>query len=92
LIAEAGGPAATVEAVKALVTGSSSTVAVLKEKVVGAGESKEEKQIEAGEPASGEANGTSEEKKEEDAEKAEVAADVADSAEKLDEGVPPPTA
>jgi len=93
LIAKAGGPAATVEAVKALVTGSSSTMAVLTEKVIGAGESKEEKEVEAGNAVSDEPNGTTaEEKKEDDVEKAEVAADVADSAEKLDEGVPPPAA
>ena len=94
LAAEAGSPKGTVEVVRTLVgEGSSTAEADISEKQnEPVEESKEEKAIEEGAPVtnttapSTDANGTSEKK--EDEAKADVAADVADTAEKLDEGVP----
>lgn len=92
LAAEPGGPAATVAVVRKLVGGTGEAGA--SEKTGDATEeSKEEKKIEEGKPVSDEAgnstdaNGTAEQK--DDAAKADVAADVADSAEKLGDVVPP---
>ena len=93
LAAEAGSPKGTVEVVRKLVGGGSSTAdAEIGEKQdEPVEESKEEKAIEEGAPVtevtapSTDANGTLEKK--EDEAKADVAADVADTAEKLDEGV-----
>lgn len=92
LAAEAGGPAATVDVVRKLVGASGSTGAT--ETATGAvEESKEVNDVEGGKPATevtepaAEANGTAEEKKEDEA-RAEVAADVADSAKIIDD-IPP---
>ena len=91
LAAEAGGPAATVEVVRKLV-GVSDAGAGPSEGMGDMAEgSKVEKEIEEGKmdaqeaEQSATANGESEQK--EDAAAADVAADVADTAEKLDEGV-----
>ena len=94
LAAEAGSPKGTVEVVRKLVGGASSTAeADISEKQnEPTEESKGERAIEDGAPVtetavpSTKANGTAEKK--EDEAKADVAADVADTAEKLDEGVP----
>ena len=91
LAAEPGGPAATVEVVRKLVggTGESGTNEDVGNTVEG---SKVEKEIEEGktddqgaEQSTAVNGGPSDQK--DDAAKADVAADVADSAEKLDEGV-----
>ena len=88
LASEAGGPAATVDVVKKLVGAAATT----SEDVGNAAEgSKVEKEIEEGKADAQEAelpapsNGEAEQK--EDEQKADVAADVADTAEKIDEGV-----
>jgi len=92
LAAESGGPAATVAVVRKLIGGTEATGAT-EEAGDGAEESKVEKEVEEGKPVpedaeeSTEANGTAEQK--DDETKAEVAADVADSAEKLGDTVPP---
>ena len=88
LASEAGGPAATVDVVKKLVSAPATTSEDAGNVAEG---SKVEKEIEEGKTDAQEAevpaasNGESEQK--EDQQKANVAADVADSAEKLDEGV-----
>jgi peroxiredoxin Q/BCP len=79
LAAEPGGPAATVQVIKKLVTGTDSAVPVGSETTATG---------EAAEPAA--AAGTAAEAKE-DASKATVAAEVADTAQKLDPPTPIPT-
>jgi peroxiredoxin Q/BCP len=82
LAAEPGGPAATVEVVKKLIESSGpAPAAVTAEPVV-----ESEKAADEIKPANGVANGTANdaEATSEDVAKAEVAADVADTAEKLD--------
>ena len=88
LVAEAGGPAATLEAVKKVLPSDGAVKdTAATEKVDDAAEgSKEEAKIEDGEPdtemAEPAANGATD--KADDVAPAEVAADVADTAEKLD--------
>lgn len=89
LAAEPGGPAATVEVVKKLVGSSDApapatgTVDKVAEEVEAAAESK----VEETKPATNGVNGTV---ANEDVAKANVAADVADTAEKLDSSEAPP--
>jgi thioredoxin-dependent peroxiredoxin len=89
LAAEPGGPAATVEVVKKLM-GSSDAPAPAAEKVDKAAEevkAAEEPKVEETKPATNGVNGTV---ANEDVAKANVAADVADTAQKLDNNEAPP--
>jgi len=86
LAAEPGGPAATFEVVKKLVGSTEAAPAPVAENAGNAAEGEkvlEEAKVEEAQPATNGLNGTSEATKE-DIAKAEVAADVADTAEKLD--------
>lgn len=89
IAAEAGGPAATVDVVKKLVGSPANTSEDVGNIAEG---SKVEKEVEEGKTSAPEAeqpaaaNGVADHT--EDAIKADVAADVADSAEKLDGGIP----
>ena len=91
LAAEPGGPGNTVAVVRELVGGTGEAGAAA-EAGDGAEESKVEKEIEEGKPVLNEAeqstgvNGTAEQK--DDAAEADVAADVADTAEKLGDTMP----
>ncbi len=88
LAAEPGGPAATVEVVKKLVASSDATAADTKQvdKVVDV-KATEEPKAEEAKPATNGVNGTA---TEEDVAKANVAAEVANTAEKLDSNVAAP--
>lgn len=94
LAAESGGPAATVEVVRKLVREGGPVEATASEDVEAMAEgSKVEDKIESGkvhaeevEPSAAAAAANGDAEMNEEAATAEVAADVADSAEKLDEG------
>lgn len=88
LAAEPGGPAATVEVVKKLV-GSSDATADTKQvdKVAEDVKAIEEPKAEGAKPATNGVNGTA---TDEDVAKANVAAEVANTAEKLDSNEAPP--
>jgi len=92
LAAEPGGPGATVAVVRKLI-GETGEAAASEKAGDGTEESRVEKEVQEGKPVpenadqSTEANGTAEQK--DDAAKADVAADVADTAEKLNDVVPP---
>lgn len=91
LAAEPGGPGATVAVVRKLI-GETGEAAASEKAGDAAEESKVEKEVQEGKPVpenadhSTEANGTTQQM--DDAGKADVAADVADSAEKLGDAVP----